>query len=337
MKISKIVAAALMICLLLMGVALAEGGIDVQVSVDGMYPEDTYTIQMKPDNAAYPMPAGSEDGVYTLKLDGPGSGTIPQVETDKLGIYTYTIRQLKGDCKFVEANGYDSTVYKYTVAVTKNKSTGKPEAQSWLSVDGKDEKPDKCSFVNRYVDPTPVKHDPPVKKIINTVPSGNPDFTFKLKAVSNNVGIAPKDMPIPTGGANGEMTVKVKAGEEREFGWLVFDREGQYVYTITEVNTGLANVAYDSTVYQLTYDITLNRKTWEYEKQLTIRKDGSIVDKATFDFTNKYTPTDDTPEKKEGPKTGVQDYWPYLLAGALVLVLAAVIMLVYLRRSRDNR
>ena len=43
------------------------------------------------------------------------------------------------------------------------------------------------------------------------------------------------------------------------------------------------------------------------------------------------------PKKSGSPKTGVQDYWPYLLGGALVLLLAAVIMLVYLRRSRDNR
>ena len=424
---------------------------------------------MKADDAAYPMPEGSENGVYTLTLDGPGSAKIPQVKTDELGVYTYTIRQVAGDCKF--AKSYDATVYKYTVAVTKDKATGKIETQAWLSLEGKEEKPDKCAFVNSYVDPTPVRHDPPVKKVINTVPEGNPSFTFTLTAISNTVGIEPKDMPIPEGGANGVMTVEVKAGEEREFGWLVFDGEGSYVYEITEENTHLPHVTYDETVYQLTYDITLNRETWEYEKVLTIRKDGSVVDKATFDFTNDYAPqkpvsdtvrvkknvTGDTPsttstfkftltaksntaglattempmpsgaangkvtvevkggeekdfgtlsfsqagtyvyelsevdtkianytydkatytltynvtddgtkltvaksvtkdgaaftesvlsfsnkydkpeeEKKGGPKTGVQDYWPYLLGGAALLLAAAAVMLIYLRRGRKE-
>ena len=58
MKTSKLIAAALMICLLLLGLALAEEGninvpgVDVQVSVNGLYPPDTYTIQLKADGIA---------------------------------------------------------------------------------------------------------------------------------------------------------------------------------------------------------------------------------------------------------------------------------------------
>ena len=470
MKTSRIIAVALVFCLLLLGVAqaegsLADGGVNVKVSVDGLYPDDTYTIEMRADKADYPMPAGSSGGVYTLTLNGPGSAKIPAISFEKLGIYTYTIRQLPGASAF--AKSYDDTVYTYTVAVTQGEA-GK-ELQAWLSVEGRESKPDECSFVNSYLDPTPVDHDPSVKKTINIVPAGNPDFQFTLTAISNTAGFAPAEMPMSAGAANGVKTVSIKAGEEKEFGALTFSQEGTYVYEIAEVNTQLENVAYDSAVYTLTYVITLNRETWKYEKDLTVSKNGAVVDMATYNFTNDYTPnaasdntlrvkkviSGDTPgtsanfefvltaksntvglgvadmpmpagasagkmtvsisgsgEKEFGaltfdqagtyvyelsevnaglanytydqsvytltyeitledgnfsvkktvakdgsavadaalsftntytapkngtPKTGVEDYWPYLLGGACVLLLAAAFMVVYLRRTREGK
>ena len=473
MKKSRIIAVALMLCLLLLGVAhaggsIVAGSVDVEVSVNGLFPPDTYVIEMTADDPSFPMPEGSSGGVYKLTLNGPGAGKIPQITFDKLGVYTYTIKQLKGNSAF--AKSYDATVYHYTVAVTRNTKTNEWFPQAWLTVEGKDTKPDKCSFVNEYLDPTPVDHDPPVKKVIDNVPEGNPSFQFTLTAKSNTVGLAIADMPIPAGGSNGLMTVEVKAGEEREFGVMVFDQEGTYVYEIAEVNTGLEHVTYDTSVYTLTYDITLNKETWKYERNLTISKDGEVVKEAVYTFNNTYEPgkpveetlkvkkviTGDTPSEastfkflltaksntaglstaempmpsgasggkatvsvkggeeksvgtlafnqegtyvyelteedtglsnytydksvytltyeiakengnfvlkskkitKDGsevkdisfsnkytssegstdtPKTGVQDYWPYLLGGACLLLLAAAIMIIYLRRSRNAK
>ena len=49
-----------------------------------------------------------------------------------------------------------------------------------------------------------------------------------------------------------------------------------------------------------------------------------------FVVTNTYTPNGT-------PKTGVEDYWPYLLGGACLLLLAAAFMVVYLRRTREGK
>lgn len=67
-----------------------------------------------------PMPEGSTDGVYNLKVAAAGQYTLGPIAFPNLGIYQYTIRQTAG----TNAKGqYDSNLYRMIIYVT-NAQTG---------------------------------------------------------------------------------------------------------------------------------------------------------------------------------------------------------------------
>ena len=287
--------AVILIAILLaacMSSAVAEGtvttdAIPVEVSVVGTAPAvpETYTVTMTPNDAANPMPEGASEGEYALTITGAGTGSIPGMTFTDMGNYTYTIVQQPGSNPL--AVSYDSTVYTLNVWVTRNITTNAYEVNYWLTEEGVEGKPDKCAFVNEYIAPEPVTHNPPVKKIIDGegAPKGD-TFKFSMTAKTNTAGL--DQMPMPGGAASQTVTVEVKGGEEKEFGVITFDKDGTYVYEVAEVKGSAPGYEYDNTVYTLIYDITLNAT--KYEKKLTVKKGDEVVDKSVFDFTNTYTP-----------------------------------------------
>ena len=301
----KRVLIALLIAVWVLGLAGAAaagsadmGGIPVTVAIGGVTPgaAESYIISMTPDVASNPMPEGTADGVFTLAIDGPGSGAIPGMTFTRMGHYTYTIRQIP--VRDGRAYVYDDTEYKLNVWVTRNTTTNAYEANYWL--DGADEasKPDACAFLNLY--PTPVTHDPPVKKIITGgTPAVDSTFTFRLTAKSNTAGFAVDAMPMPGGEKATSMTMTITGAQEKEFGVITFDTAGTYEYEVSEVNNGADGYTYDTGVYKLTYVITLNRQTGAYEKALTVTRDGAVYEKSVFEFTNVYRP--DEPELPPKP------------------------------------
>ena len=177
----------------------------------------------------------------------------------------------------------------------------------------------------------PVDHDPPVKKVITgNKPSSNSTFTFKLEAKSNTAGLS--QMPLPNGASGTSVTTTTTGAEEKEFGVITFDKEGVYVYEVSEENTGEKGYTYDGSVYTLTYTITLNKEAGKYEKELVVTKDGEAYDKSYFEFTNKYTKS----TGGSSTKTGVEDRWPMYLGGAVLLVLAALGILLYYRKKKSD-
>ncbi|MBQ7064984.1 MAG: Cna B-type domain-containing protein, partial [Firmicutes bacterium] len=150
----------------------------------------------------------------------------------------------------------------------------------------------KVEVTNTHEPIPPVTDDPPVMKIVDCVdgnkPANDDEFTFVFKPVSAPEGMEVSDMPLPVDEkGNIRTSVTIKAGVQFEFGTITFDKEGTYVYEISEENTGLENYTYDETVYTVTYNIT---KTLEgYQKERIVSVDGEVVNMAVFTFTNVYT------------------------------------------------
>lgn len=93
--------------------------LDIEVQQEGRSPKPIdYTVRLTADSASTPMPAGQTGGSYDVTLNGPGMLRFPAISYDHVGIYTYTIRELKGD---VERCTYDDSVYTVTVYVRNNK------------------------------------------------------------------------------------------------------------------------------------------------------------------------------------------------------------------------
>ncbi len=132
--------------------------VQFNVSLEGTLPTkaEEFTINLKADNIAYPMPEGSTDGVYTMIATGEETNSFPIITFSRVGIYSYSIWQEEGnnvDCT------YDNSIYNLTVYVT-NKENGEGlEATSVLYKGNKAEKLDEASFHNIYKTITPIKEE----------------------------------------------------------------------------------------------------------------------------------------------------------------------------------
>lgn len=131
--------------------AMADGlsvTVDVSVTLEGTLPEkaESFSIVMQPDEASFPMPEGSEGGLARIVIKGAGMGSFGPIAYDKVGVYSYTVRQIPGtnaDCR------YDARVYGLTVYVT-NKQGGGLETTMVLHLEEEADKPDDILFHNRY-------------------------------------------------------------------------------------------------------------------------------------------------------------------------------------------
>ena len=143
-------------------------------------------------------------------------------------------------------------------------------------------------ITNKHIPLTPVTHNPPVLKvIIGDEPDVKEKFTFTLTAISNTAGL--ETMPMPEGAVGKVKTVTIEAGVEYEFGEMSFSVPGTYVYEIAESDTKLEGYKYDPSVYTLTYVITKSPDKTQFDKALTVEKDGKVVEISTYTFENEYT------------------------------------------------
>ena len=121
-------------------------------------------------------------------------------------------------------------------------------------------------------------------------------FTFDIAVADNSaegtpsldassVTVSGKDF------ADGKATV--------DFGTFSFDKEGTYIYTITEQKGNIGGVTYDGGTVTATVDVTYDNATGTFDTDVTYSKEGGVNPGNAFEFTNVYKalPTD--------PVTGV--------------------------------
>lgn len=161
--------------------------------------------------------------IETVKNAADGTIRFSAIEYTKAGTYNYTVSEVPGNDASVL---YDATVYPITVTVTDNGS-GKLVA---------DVQSDNIVFTNRTLTPATVTFDG--HKYLDLVLAGG--FNFVMKEGENVIANA-------TSNENGYFN----------FGTLVYDREGTYTYTISEVAGNDVNIIYDTNVFTATVTVTL--------------------------------------------------------------------------------
>lgn len=122
--------------------------IGAEITAEGTLPDpaENRVVRMTADDEANPMPNGQKGGSYDLTIANTGKATFPAMTFDKLGIYTYTIRQVAGsyeDCT------YDTREYALTISVV-NSENGGYEVSVSMRESGKTEKTDAAIFHNVY-------------------------------------------------------------------------------------------------------------------------------------------------------------------------------------------
>lgn len=175
---------ALVLCMLLsftmyVPVAKAAGEIStripVSVTTGGLSPDpaEAYTVRLTANDDRNPMPDGQLGGSFDIVINGPGEAAFPAIEFIRVGIYEYTVEQIKGHNPACE---YDDNVYTVKFTVT-NEGDGSFAITVSLHEEGTDAKPGRIEFRNVYEDedepPTPTR--PPEKPTDPILPTGVSD------------------------------------------------------------------------------------------------------------------------------------------------------------------
>ena len=129
---------------------------------------------------------------------------------------------------------------------------------------------------------TPVKLDPPVRKLITDQYGNSITSDEKFEFVMTPSA----DAPMPEGTAAGTPKTATAGAGGVEFGEISYTTVGgPYVYTFTEKAGSSSRWTYDNSVYTMTVKVIRNADD-ELEAQKTITKDGAEV--STVEFKNSY-------------------------------------------------
>jgi pilin isopeptide linkage protein len=126
---------------------------------------------------------------------------------------------------------------------------------------------------------TPVTLSIPVYKIVSGIPATTETFAFRLTAVNS--------APMPSGSVNGVKTVTIAGTGNTTFGAITYTAVGDYLYTISEVAGSSGDYAYDTTVYDLTVQVTWKDQAGgTLEAVMYLVKHGQTEKQEKAQFTN---------------------------------------------------
>lgn len=198
---------------------------------------------------------GQDDKVIQSKKNAQdGSVTFDTIEYTKAGTYHYTIKEKDNNLGGVK---YDTKVIKATVTVTDN---GQGQLVAQVAYEQNDQ-----TFTNQYqAAPTTAQLSANKQLTGRDLKAG--EFSFELKNDKDEV------LETVTNDKDGKITFKT----------LTYTAVGTYQYTITEKDTKLGGVKYDTKVIKATVTVTDNGA-------------GKLVATVSYDtkdrvFNNTYTP-----------------------------------------------
>lgn len=235
---------------------VVEVEVDTAVILSGKTPEihGEFLVELIADEKNFPMPAGSDDGVFTLVVTVDGEVHFPKIFFDKVGVYTYKILEVaQSSLEFTD----DSHVYELTVIVTNDEYVGL-EASAALYREDQRDKWGIAEFYVHYSYPALVKLEA-TKLLDDQVPEDD-SFTFLLKD------------------EEGEILQRVsnKAGK------VLFDEfelraEGASVYYITEEAGTDKDIIYDNSEYKVIVDVS-KKADGDYEAKTSYEKENKLID-----------------------------------------------------------
>ena len=220
-----------------------------------------------------------EDGnvLQTVMNEADGSFTFENIEFEEEGTYTFTVEEVKGDDDKVS---YDETVYTVTVEVTNQ--NGILVAEVIIDNGGK------LAFSNTYTHATPENIRVPI--VIRKVLVNKSDrimtsagFRFVMTDRTGRTQYA-------VSGVTGSAGFVLNYSEE--------DVGKTFVYTVTEVDTGIEGMEYSKMVYTIWVTITLDEESNELVAQVSVN--GVPMSPAVLTFVNTYEP--EIPEEPTEPE-----------------------------------
>lgn len=122
------------------------------------------------------------------------------------------------------------------------------------------------------------------------------DYTFKytISAVSNTAGLVEDDMPMPASETLEVSNPAAGAVNTNAFGQMTFERAGNYVYNITETDSGNDGITDDNHIATVTVAVTENSEKGALSADVTYDNRNALndADRNTSDaaaFTNTYS------------------------------------------------
>ena len=161
-----------------------------------------------------------------------------------------------------------------------------------------------------------------------TLPSKAEDFTVRLTAQDPS-------NPMPEGSVDGVYDMIITGADTAVFPEIAFEDLGVYSYTVEQLEgTNKRMKTYDTRKYVVTVYVLNAAEGDGREVTVTVHDEASdpMVKLEKIEFHNVYTTI--VPEKV--PETGVNDTWPYYLAGCVALALISFVLVGVLRRNKDD-
>lgn len=208
--------------------------------------------------------------IETVSDNGAGFA-FTKLPYDAVGVHQYLIYEQLGGEKGVS---YDGAKYRVTVTVTDTDLDGKLEASVKYEKASSGESDD-------YVTVNGVVFE-------NTYTAKKTAVTFAgTKVLEGGRKLKAGDFSFTLRDANGEIeTVKNDADGDFAFTEIEYLTEGNFVYTLKEVNEGAANITYDGTEYTIT--VTVADVNGELQATTVVTTAEGVV--TEYGFTNIYTP-----------------------------------------------
>jgi len=222
---------------------------------------DSFTFNLAAVTEGAPMP---ENTTAVATEDAP-TAVFGEITYEKTGTYEYTIAEVNDGADGVT---YDTAPHSVVVTVTKAEDNR-------LTAVAKYDGADSLTITNTYTSTKPeikaAKAEIKATKRFNDWSKAE-SFTFNLAAVT-------EDAPMP---ANTK-AIATKDAVTTNFGEITFEKAGVYEYTITEENSGIPYVTYDTAQHKVVVTVT---RADDETNALTaaVSYDGE----ASLTITNKY-------------------------------------------------
>jgi pilin isopeptide linkage protein len=219
------------------------------------------------DDFSFTLTDASGKVIEIVKNQSDGKVQFTSLTYDKVGTYTYTIKEVndgKGGVTYSDAE------YAVTVVVS-DPGTGKLSAIASISLNGNNVQT--AEFINTYT-ATPVDVELKGVKTLENRAIGDAEFSFTLTAANDAAKAT-----LPEAGE----TV-VNKGKDFAFTPLHFTEAGEYRYQVKEVSGSLGGVTYDTSVIDVLVTVTDNGEG-KLEATQTITKGGQP---SSLTFKNTY-------------------------------------------------
>ena len=252
----------------------------------------------------------------TAEVKTDGTFTFGDITFTKVGTYSFIVTE--NDAK-AAGYTYDASSYVITYSVALNKTSNTFEVTQLITKNAEDA--EAVEFDNTYKTPDPVTVKVDGIKKLNEKQTGIKagQFTFNLEADKTN--------PITGYTMPKELKTIVTDQGTFSFGEMVFIMPGTYQFKVTEDVLGEEGYTYDGDAVYVTYQVSLNKTTNQYDVETTYKKGNQEVD--AVEFHNTFTPVYKAPDT--GDKTSLMFFGMTLLAA-----FAAIVGILYIKKKYEN-